>query len=321
MANMTMDPAECALHSSDQHLVLSNVIRDGVDSIMNQNSTDTAQLIANAASNTNHLLNQATTNATNLSNQANSNVNTLGQQTQTAVNRLSDLGEKNMQATSNSAACLQKDIGDLQWRLMEHHDGRFDHLRSYHERYEHERRRDHSETLLGFRDVQTEVLRSRAEIEKEIANSKAAVELKVLKAQCELERQAADNRAFLEKDILVTKYELSKQASENHAKAELDCYKNKAELSKQMSDGFCEVKDKIESRYCNTVELIKTLDAQKYKDELAATREQLLLAKLRQDEPRGRRERDCGCPIVPITATVTPTPATVTLGAAPIGTR
>jgi hypothetical protein len=273
---LVMDPAECALHIADQNMILGSTVRDGVDHILNQNSTNTMGLTNKISDSAATIISNANNNTDTLLNNANENSNFISGQQQGLSNRVSDIGEKNLLATGASSLCTQKEISDLQWRLMESHGRRFDHMHDHHDRHQHETRREHSENLIQLKDVQTEILRARGEIEKDVALSKASlekevalskghIELQMLKTKCDIERQASDNKSSLEKDILISKFELSKQASDNAARQELQACANKDFLSRQMLEGFCSVKDKIESKSCETIEMLKTLENHRIK--------------------------------------------------------
>jgi D-ribose pyranose/furanose isomerase RbsD len=147
-------------------------------------------------------------------------------------------------------------------------------------------------------DTAHSVALSRCILERQNADNAAAFDRQicdtkhaVLDSRCVLERQAADNRACLDRQILETKHSVERQAAENKASIELEACKATHALSRQMSDCCCELKEKVESRFCDTAQLIRELDTGRIRDKLASTEQENLF--LRMQSQFGARSSCC----------------------------
>ncbi len=245
-------------HLSDQHLILSNRIADGDSHILNQNSTNSAAIIARVTDASDSLKNLQTTSFSGLSNQVAALPGMMCEETAKVLAEL-----------SHSAQNIIQDV-----------HGASDHVTGVVERLSVETRAGinnvNNNVLIGVRDIEKEILAAKCSVKKDVAEAKAASKLSVTKAKCELERQSADYKAHLDREILTNRYDSQKQFGQ----VQLEACNNRDIILRQLEKQSCEIKDRIETRYCDTVGLIKLEEEKRLKDEVAALRQRLLVAEL-----------------------------------------
>ncbi len=116
-------------------------------------------------------------------------------------------------------------------------------------------------------------------------------QFELIKKTCELERQAADNAGHVKLELCKFADGLAKQAAEYNAQTQLrisestgeiqtEALKNKAELSKELAECCCELKEKIDMRSSETQDLIRSIESQRVRDELARINQENTLLKI-----------------------------------------
>lgn len=83
------------------------------------------------------------------------------------------------------------------------------------------------------------------------------------------------------KDAALTARDLMHQADKNTAAIQIESLKNKEELARQIAECCCENKSLILETSHKTEDLIRKLDEQRIRDELARTREELMALRIR----------------------------------------
>lgn len=150
-------------------------------------------------------------------------------QHQTLSNRISDVGEKVLDEVSDSSRDILKECCDSSRDIMKEICCSASSIKETVNQGDQflareiadvklQAQRNHSDVLVSFRDVQTEVLRSRAAIEK---------------------------------DILLTKCELSKEGEKHHSSEMLEMCKNTDRISRELAKCCCELEQKIEKKFCD----------------------------------------------------------------------
>jgi hypothetical protein len=142
---------------------------------------------------------------------------------------------------------------------------------------------------------------SRCILERQGADNAAAFDRQIcdtrhsiMETRGVLERQAADNRACLDRQILETKYSVERQAAENKASIELEASKTQNALSRQMAECCCEMKEKVERRFCDTAQLIREIDSGRIRDRLASSEQENLFLKMQAQFSGGCRSKNGG---------------------------
>ena len=140
-------------------------------------------------------------------------------------------------------------------------------------------------------DIQTQACDNTRVLERQAADNKAQLEKQVYlvdrnvtESKCSIERQAAEYKASVEHNILMSKCTLERQAAENKASIELEALKNKEALARQMAECCCEVKEKIEQRFCETNQLIREIDSNRIRDQLNDAKQENLFLKFQQQQ-------------------------------------
>ena len=104
----------------------------------------------------------------------------------------------------------------------------------------------------------------------------------VCELQASLSRQIADVSGDIKLDACKNTREITKQAAEQFAAIQLEACKNKNDLARQLEECCCELKEKIDARAAETQGLIRSIEAQRVKDALAAATTENLILKMKK---------------------------------------
>jgi len=126
-----------------------------------------------------------------------------------------------------------------------------------------------SDLKTGQKENLKEILLRSCETDSKLLQGFGETRLDLCKVENKLERQAADNSATIRLELCKTADELAREA-----------LKNKAELSAQMEMCCCDLKQKIDARANETNQLIRQLETDRIRDELAAAQQENLILRL-----------------------------------------
>jgi hypothetical protein len=107
----------------------------------------------------------------------------------------------------------------------------------------------------------------------------------VLLEQCKEGAITNKNVDSVKYNLCETENRLGRQADTNTANIQLEAFKHKESLARQLAECCCELKEKIDARANETNLLIREVDTQRVRDELAKSNTENLILKLRQNTP------------------------------------
>ena len=102
---------------------------------------------------------------------------------------------------------------------------------------------------------------------------------------CSIELNQAKDTAAIQLEAAKNTAAIQLEASKNKCSIELDAAKHAAEIAKQLAECCCEMKELVIEKTNGTDDLIRKLDEQRVRDELAKTREELMALKIRATIP------------------------------------
>jgi hypothetical protein len=135
--------------------------------------------------------------------------------------------------------------------------------------------------------VNDNVTSSKCELERQAAEYKASLERQVAETKFSIERQAAEYKNSIEKEVIFSRCATERQIAETKNSIELDAHKNREAIQRQLSECCCELKEKVEDRFTQTVQLMRELDTGRLRDKLAAVEQENLFLRLQRSTSNG----------------------------------
>jgi hypothetical protein len=92
-----------------------------------------------------------------------------------------------------------------------------------------------------------------------------------------IERQSAEQYARTQLQISESRLSQERQAAEYKLGLELDAHRNREAIQRQLAECCCEIKERVLTTSCETKELVRHLNNDRYRDGLIEARQEIAL--------------------------------------------